>query len=143
VIAGCPLSLDAPGEGCQTDIAALALPRRLRASQRLLAGSLNGTSSGRADRDCCFLDATGTLLAGARDIQLPARYRATERLAGGRCPIEAGLICRLADHECRHGRLAFDRTAHCGCWPEEGAVVRALPEAASRTTRPESRRTAA
>ena len=37
-----------------------------------------------------------------------ARYRAAERLAGGRCPIEAGLICRLADHECRHGRLAFD-----------------------------------
>jgi hypothetical protein len=35
-----------------------------------------------------------------------ARYRAAERLAGGRCPIEAGLICRLADHECRHGRLA-------------------------------------
>jgi hypothetical protein len=40
-----------------------------------------------------------------------ARYRAAERLAGGRCPIEAGLICRLADHECRHGRLAFDHTA--------------------------------
>ena len=33
-----------------------------------------------------------------------ARYRAAERLAGGRCPIEAGLIRRLADHECRHGR---------------------------------------
>jgi hypothetical protein len=46
-----------------------------------------------------------------------ARYRAAERLAGGHCPIEAGLICRLADHECRHGRLAFDRTAPCGCWP--------------------------
>ena len=28
-----------------------------------------------------------------------ARYRAAERLAGGRCPIEAGLICRLADHD--------------------------------------------
>ena len=40
-----------------------------------------------------------------------ARYRAAQRLAGGRCPIEAGLICRLADHECRHGRLAFDHTA--------------------------------
>jgi hypothetical protein len=62
-----------------------------------------------------------------------ARYRATERLAGGRCPIEAGLLCRLADHECRHGRLAFDRTAPCGCWPEEGAVVHALPEASDRS----------
>jgi hypothetical protein len=61
-----------------------------------------------------------------------ARYRASQRLAGGRCPIEAGLICRLADHECRHGRRAFDRTAPCGCWPEEGAIVHALPEAAVR-----------
>jgi hypothetical protein len=64
-----------------------------------------------------------------------ARYRAAERLAGGRCPIEAGLICRLADHECRHGRLAFDRTAPCGCWHEEGAVVRPLPEASGSSTR--------
>jgi hypothetical protein len=48
-----------------------------------------------------------------------ARYDAALRLAGGRCPIEAGLIGRLADHECRHGRFAFDRTAPCGCWPDE------------------------
>jgi hypothetical protein len=72
-----------------------------------------------------------------------ARYRAAQRLAGGRCPIEAGLICRLADHECRHGRLAFDHTAPCGCWPEEGAVVRPLPQAGVRSKRPQSQRVAA
>jgi hypothetical protein len=71
-----------------------------------------------------------------------ARYRA-QRLAGGRCPIEAGLICRLADHECRHGRLAFDRTAPCGCWPAEGAVVRPLLEASGRPTQSQRDKVAA
>jgi hypothetical protein len=46
---------------------------------------------------------------------------------GGRCPIEAGVLGRLADHECRHGRLPLDRTPACGCWAEEGAAVIALP----------------
>ena len=55
-----------------------------------------------------------------------ARYAAATAEYGGRCPIEAGVLGRLADHECRHGRLAWDRTAPCGCWPEEGAVVLAL-----------------
>ena len=55
-----------------------------------------------------------------------ARYTAATAECGGRCPIEAGVLGRLADHECRHGRLAWDRTAPCGCWPEEGAVVLAL-----------------
>jgi hypothetical protein len=72
-----------------------------------------------------------------------AHYRAAQRLAGGRCPIEAGLICRLADHECRYGRLAFDRTTPCGCSPEEGAVVRALPGAHGPTKRPRGARVAA
>ena len=57
---------------------------------------------------------------------LSARYTAATAECGGRCPIEAGVLGRLADHECRHGRLAWDRTAPCGCWPEEGAVVLAL-----------------
>jgi hypothetical protein len=57
-----------------------------------------------------------------------ARYRAAERLAGAD-PIEAGLLGRLADFECRHGRLAFDRAPACGCWPEEGAIVHALAPA--------------
>ena len=45
----------------------------------------------------------------------------------GRCPLEAGVLGRLADNECRHGRLPFDRTPACGCWPQEGAAVLALP----------------
>jgi hypothetical protein len=53
----------------------------------------------------------------------PARYRAAMRLAGGACPIEAGLLGRLADHECAHGRLPADRTPKCGCWPQETATV--------------------
>jgi hypothetical protein len=55
-----------------------------------------------------------------------ARYTAAMAECGGRCPIEAGVLGRLADHECRHGRLPRDRTPACGCWPEEGAVVLAL-----------------
>ena len=72
-----------------------------------------------------------------------ARDRAAERLAGGRCPIEAGLICRLADHECRHGRLAFDRSAPCGCWPAEGGVVCPLAEMRGRPKRAPDARVAA
>jgi hypothetical protein len=52
-----------------------------------------------------------------------ARYRAAMRLAGGACPIEAGLFGRLADHECAHGRLPGDRTPKCGCWAQEAAPV--------------------
>jgi hypothetical protein len=55
-----------------------------------------------------------------------ARYTAAMAECGGRCPIEAGVLGRLADHECRHGRLPHDRTPPCGCWPEESAVVLAL-----------------
>jgi hypothetical protein len=54
-----------------------------------------------------------------------ARYTAAMAECGGRCPIEAGVLGRLADHECRHGRLPGDRTPQCGCW-REGAVVLAL-----------------
>jgi FAD binding domain len=46
---------------------------------------------------------------------------------GGRCPIEAGVLGRLADHECRHGQLPGDRTPACGCWPLEGAAILGLP----------------
>jgi hypothetical protein len=45
---------------------------------------------------------------------------------GGRCSIETGVLGDCADHECRHGRLPFDRTLACGCWYEEGAVALAL-----------------
>jgi hypothetical protein len=69
-----------------------------------------------------------------------ARYRAATAQCGGHCPIEAGVIGRLADLECRHARLPFDRTAACGCWPEEGAAVLAL--ARPRATASASRRAA-
>jgi hypothetical protein len=56
-----------------------------------------------------------------------ARYGEGLRQTGGRCPIEAGVAGRLADHECRCGRLPFDRTPPCGCWPQEQAAILALP----------------
>ena len=59
-------------------------------------------------------------------VSFSARYTAAMTDCGGRRPIEAGMVGRLADHECRHGRLPSDRTPPCGCWPEEGAVVLAL-----------------
>jgi len=61
------------------------------------------------------------------EISFSARYRAAMTQCGGCCPIEAGLLGRLADNACRHGRLPFDRTAACGCWPQEGAAVLTLP----------------
>jgi hypothetical protein len=61
-----------------------------------------------------------------------ARYTAAMAECGGRCPIEAGVLGRLADHECRHGRLPGDRTPLCGCWREEGAVVVALSRPVER-----------
>ena len=73
-----------------------------------------------------------------------AQYRAAERLAGGRDPIEAGLLGRLADHECRHGRLPFDTSPPCGCWAEEGAAVRPIaPALPASAPRPARRRVAA
>jgi len=39
-----------------------------------------------------------------------ARYTIATAECGGRCPIEVGVLGRLADHECRHGRLPRDRT---------------------------------
>jgi hypothetical protein len=66
-----------------------------------------------------------------------ARYAAASTVAGG-CAIEAGLIGKLADHECEHGRLPFDRSAQCGCWHDvEGAEVILFP---TRPTAPDTRR---
>ena len=56
-----------------------------------------------------------------------ARYTAAIAQGAGYCPIAAGTLGRLADHECRHGRLPFDRTAACRCWPQEHAAVVPLP----------------
>ena len=66
---------------------------------------------------------------GARRSSFGARYTAAMAEWGGRCAIEAGVLGRLAEQECRHGRLPFDRTAACGCWPQEGAAIVALPRA--------------
>ena len=74
------------------------------------------------------------------------RYRAAMRETGGCCPIEAGLLGRLADHECAHGRLPGDRTAKCGCWPQENAPIIASPVGHDRRKphgRPPDRRWAA
>ena len=72
---------------------------------------------------------------------IPARYRAAARHAGG-CPIEAGVLGRLADHECPHGRLPSDRTPTCGCWPDETATVIALARPAAPEAPPAARRAA-
>ena len=69
-------------------------------------------------------------------------YRAAMHEAGGYCPIEAGVVGRLADHECDHGRLPGDRTPRCGCWPQENGSVIAFPEPA-RVHPPPARRQAA
>jgi hypothetical protein len=48
-------------------------------------------------------------------------YRRAERRFPGSCPIEAGLLLNLADHECRHGRLPGDPTEPCGCFSDEAS----------------------
>ncbi|MTD47173.1 hypothetical protein GKE82_23510 [Conexibacter sp. W3-3-2] len=54
----------------------------------------------------------------------------------GACPIESGHLLKLADNECRHGRLPYDRSAPCGCFPEEGATIHALPAPAQPAADP-------
>ena len=56
-----------------------------------------------------------------------ACYAAAMAECGGRCPIEADVLGKLADHECRHGRLPCDRMPACGCWSQEGAAVLTVP----------------
>jgi hypothetical protein len=51
------------------------------------------------------------------------------------------LYMKVPDHECR--RFAFDRATPCGCWPEEGAEVRPLPEATGRPNQRQRPRLAA
>jgi hypothetical protein len=72
----------------------------------------------------------------------PARYRTAMLLTGAACPIEAGLLGRLADHECAHGRLPGDRTPKCGCWPQETATVIPLRTSAPIKTAAAERRAA-
>ena len=74
--------------------------------------------------------------------QFADRYRQAMRQAGGACPIESGVLGRLADNECDHGRLPGDRTRKCGCWPPENAPVSALSQRV-QPQRPPARRKAA
>src|SRR5947207_12671481 len=67
-------------------------------------------------------------------LSFSARYAAATAECDGRCPIEAGSLGRLADHECRHGRLRFDRTAACGCEPQEAPQSFSLGRPAPGTT---------
>ena len=72
-------------------------------------------------------DAPGVALVESAAPPEPHAFpRLYARLAArdGSCPIESGVIGRLADNECRlHGRLPFDRTPACGCFPQEGHGV--------------------
>jgi hypothetical protein len=73
---------------------------------------------------------------------LAARYRQLERRIGA-CPIEAGFLGRLVDHECKHGRLAGDRTEACGCWPSEAKLIELRPSRVTREQAAEVEREAA
>jgi hypothetical protein len=73
---------------------------------------------------------TRAVRAGINRAGSVLTYVAAMSKCGGHCPIEAGGVGRLADHECRQYRLAFDRTPSCGCGPDEGAVVPELPRPA-------------
>ncbi len=68
-------------------------------------------------------------------ISIRARYTAAMAECGGRRLIEASVLGRLADHECRHGRLHYDRTPPCACWPSAGAPVVALSRPVGRLLR--------
>jgi hypothetical protein len=70
----------------------------MRARRRIEARTrTRGTSSGRAR-------CARTAAAPAMPTRWPS--------VGGRCPIQAGVLGRLADHECRHVRLPWARW----CW---------------------------
>lgn len=53
-------------------------------------------------------------------------YRQAQHLANGSDPIEAGIVANLTDNECTHERLPNDTTNRCGCWQEEGPVLKAV-----------------
>jgi hypothetical protein len=73
--------------------------------------------------------------------ELAARYQAAMTDAGG-CAIEAGLLGRLADHECHHGRLPGDPTPECGCWPTAHQATVIALDRALRAPRASTRRAA-
>src|SRR4051794_13128557 len=62
---------------------------------------------------------TGLVYGPPAPAPFSEQYRAAMGRTAGLCPIEAGVLGRLADNECRHGRLTGDRSAPCGCFPAE------------------------
>ena len=65
-----------------------------------------------------LLPGQGILDFGEPDTRSVAqRYRDAEKLQPlGACPIEAGFLGALVDHECSHGALPGDRFIACRCW---------------------------
>ncbi len=82
--------------------------------------------------------------AADAESTLADRYQRLAAQAGGHCPIEAGTLGALADNECRHGRLAGDRTPPCGCFrSEDGKLYNIRPiRPARREGRQATRRAA-
>lgn len=85
-------------------------------------------------------DAARAVRAAGDSISHSELYAALEEAIGA-CPIEAGVLGNLADHECPHDQLATDKKfdPECFCWPraieQNGADVIALP-VGRRTRRP-------
>jgi hypothetical protein len=88
---------------------------------------------------------TGTAIAAFHadggTTTLPELYRVLERtLPLELCPIEAGILGNLIDHECEHDALPTDGTfpSSCFCWPraieQNSAQVIQMPK--RRTVRP-------
>jgi hypothetical protein len=65
-----------------------------------------------------------------------ARYAVAMVECGERCPIEAGTIGRLADHECSHGRLPFDHTPASGRWSRRARRSSRCYPSGQRTAEP-------
>ena len=101
-----------------------------------------GSRAARADTRALAIAVTRHVGSGAlKDTPVPCRnpsfsgrYIAISS-QGAPCPIEAGILGRLADHECRHGRLSGDRTPPCGCWTQEPNYVRPPGETRVPATR--------
>lgn len=51
--------------------------------------------------------------------------------------MEAGVIGKLADNECRHGRLPGDKSPACGCWPHHELQAPDLMGVFHNATHPE------
>jgi hypothetical protein len=71
------------------------------------------------------------------------RYRTLQHRHGtGTCPIESGVLLKLADHECAHGRLPMEGPS-CGCFPgQEPPAAVELPRFTRTTATTRTRKAA-